>query len=244
MRAKQEGRIGEERGPLERSSMEAYAGIAIGLVLALLPLTWQIKAALFLVLCALCADFAWRSPLTFSWPKRLKTLVVLAIVIWLGKVGWENVQKQIHDEEFPSGAQYLTGWGSFDREGVQFARVPSGPPKIKGITASKVEVDGTRLRRYMDRYRVAAVCFHWDGMQDVSDTKGISKSAVFDIISGPIQIAIPWNDQFIREGENGATGTGYILLLLPKNLSPFKFETVREATDKGAVILQSTTGPP
>lgn len=47
--------------PLSQSSMEAYSGIALAIVLGVFPMTYWLKGIMFVGLMALCGDFVWRS---------------------------------------------------------------------------------------------------------------------------------------------------------------------------------------
>jgi hypothetical protein len=57
-------------------------------------------------------------------------------------------------------------------------------------------------------------------------------------------MVIPWNDQFLNLLKTGATETNYVLLLIPKDLSPSQFDSLREAIDKGAIMMERRGGPP
>jgi pimeloyl-ACP methyl ester carboxylesterase len=149
------------------------------------------------------------------------------------------------DRRLPAGVEFVMSYGTYDDAGVTTYHPPGSPPQvIAGNTASKVVVYGNLLGKFKDRYKVAAICFLYDGMQDPKDTKGISKSAAFDIIDGPITMAIPWNDQFLSLFLAGKRHTNYVVLLLPHDLLPSQFDSIREATDKGAIFVEVRGGPP
>jgi pimeloyl-ACP methyl ester carboxylesterase len=148
-------------------------------------------------------------------------------------------------EPTPStGVVYLKSWGMYDTAGVTTTIIPPNPPVLTGNTMSKVVAYGNLLDKYKGRYKIAAACFFWNGLQDVNDTKGISKSAAFDITDGDIAMAIPWNEEFLRKFKLGARQTTYLLLLLPTGLEPSQFDSARGAMNKGAVVLESHGGPP
>jgi len=108
---KEEASKAEPAGPLSRSSLEAYTGIVIGIVLAVLPMTYWLRAILFFILLVVCADFTWRSPFTYRWPYLVKTLAVAVVMPGLGWVAYGNVSKAYQDSEFPPDAKYIIYYG-------------------------------------------------------------------------------------------------------------------------------------
>lgn len=64
-----------------RSSVEAYAGIGIGILLAVLPMTWWLKALSVLVLAGIVTDLSFRSPWTSNFGKSRIVLCVVAIAV-------------------------------------------------------------------------------------------------------------------------------------------------------------------
>jgi hypothetical protein len=171
----------------------------------------------------------------------------VAIVAW---VGYANVQNQIHEEELPLVPGYVLGWGVVnDMRGLKFKETDPVTGSVmveEGIAASYVTADGNLLSKtkYRKSYKVMAVCFFWDGLEDALDVKGISKSGLFDIDKGPIEIRIPWNEEYIRRVAHGERGSSLDLLLVPDNLSPTSFDSVREAVAHGAILVQKVGGPP
>jgi hypothetical protein len=79
---------------LSRSSIEAYIGIGLAIVLALVALTWWMKILLLLFLAYGIADISFRSPWTarFRWPVRCVVCVVGLLL--LGATSWESVYGQ------------------------------------------------------------------------------------------------------------------------------------------------------
>jgi hypothetical protein len=86
--------------------------------------------------------------------------------------------------------------------------------------------------------------FFWDGMEDKRDATGISGSGLFDMTDGPIEMGIPWSEQYTKTLLRGGHHTLYTVLLIPKKIKVADFHTIREAVDNGAVALGGTTGPP
>ncbi len=79
---------------LGRASIEAYAGIGIAIIAVVLPMTWYWKAILIVTLSALVVDLAFRSPVTSSWRKALKTGVSLAAVALIWAISWKPLLEQ------------------------------------------------------------------------------------------------------------------------------------------------------
>lgn len=214
----------------------------LGLVLGLLPMTWWLRAILFVPLCFVCVDFVWRSPFTYRWPKTARTVIGAVILGWLAWIACHNVTHAYQEETFPPTARCLTFYGTLDPN--LKVVVHSDPPIIQGEQANRLTVDGRMLSRFSERYKLVGACFRWNGTTDCKDVTDISKSGTFDIGDGPVEMAIPWNSRYLSEIVRGDRETTYVLLLVPKNLSPSEFNSVRSALAKGARVLQSVGGPP
>lgn len=227
--------------PLSRSSIEAYVGIAIGIILGVLPMTWWIRIILFAVLAFVCGDFIWRSPVTYRWRKFLKGPLASVVVLYIGWVGWGNVRKAYQESEAPPEGQYMLSYGGLDpNAGV----VHSKTPHFVGTPGGKIIVNGYLLGKYADKYQLIATCFQWSGSGDFKDAHDISKSGLFDIAPMEISMTIPWNAQFMDELEHSYGGINYAVLLVPRGLSPETFTSLRAAMDKGAKLLQSAATIP
>lgn len=209
----------ENTEPLSRSSMEAYTGIALGVVLAVLPMTWYLRIPLFVLLCFVCVDFCWRSPFTlkhFSNSVRIAVcLIVFGLLMWAGV---KNISTAYRAEEFPPRAiEYLKYWGPLD---ANLAVVKPPPPYtafLRGTPGSKLLVDTSKFKDYSDRYRLWVACFHWNATEDPVDTNNISHSNFFDISGTDVLIACPWNQRYLDELlQGGKSGTSYYVLLVPK----------------------------
>lgn len=92
---------------LERASLEAYAGIAIGIVLATVPMNWEWKVAAFLALAALAIDVALRSPWTYQWSRRGKFLACVISIIIVASIGYGPVVKQYDEDNRPRQAKFV-----------------------------------------------------------------------------------------------------------------------------------------
>lgn len=233
----------KEVGVLGRSSIEAYAGITIAVLLALLPMTWWLRIVMFIVLSLVWCDFAWRSPATYTLPPRVRVVFAAAVIIAVGCFAVPNVTTQYHQEQFPPGVFYATSWGALG-ESVGVVRPKNGGPAyVVGEKASKMVVNGALMTRFSKHYRIMILCFHYSGAEDATDLENLSKSKPFDITDGLITIVIPWSSGFEEEFINGASGSNYAVLLVPSD-KPTTFGTIRDATKSGAVVLQTVSGPP
>jgi hypothetical protein len=59
-------KVAQPRHSLERSTLEAYAGIGIAIITVVFPLTWWGKSLLLLVLALILVDLSWRSKQTVN----------------------------------------------------------------------------------------------------------------------------------------------------------------------------------
>jgi len=234
-----------EPEPLTRSSIEAYVGIALAIVLTVFPMIWWLRIPLFILLCFVCVDFSRRSPVTLKYlPTYARTglcILVFGLIVWAGV---SNISKAWRQEHFPpEPVEYFKFWGPLDRNAKVIVSPPN-TPILQGRAESALIVDTIKLKGYSAEYRLWAACFHWTGMKDPLDTENISHSQFFDITGGDVGIAIPWNSEYISEILTGRTGTAYWLLLLPKKVTNADFKTIRKALDAGGIKLEDHGGPP
>jgi hypothetical protein len=226
---------------IQRSSIEAYIGVAIGIISVVFSPTLEVKALLLFILAVFTAflvtemrPLARRGNIT----KRVAAFVCFALICWLG---WSPLKAQYDEEQFPPTHLYITQWGPVHGGDVQIER--ADPPRVKhGVAASEITVDGTLLFRHHDDYNLIGVCFHHARSGDVQDEPNVSKSGVYDIENWPMKILIPWNSQFLLDTLNGARITGYELLAVPKGVRPEQFKTIREAVALGAKRVQAASG--
>lgn len=73
---------------LSRSSIEAYAFTSIGIILAVIPMTWWLRCGGLLFLLLILADFIWRSPYTHQWKIALRLAGCLFAVLAMGYIGF------------------------------------------------------------------------------------------------------------------------------------------------------------
>lgn len=232
--------------PLSRSSIEAYAGIALAIVLAVLPMTWWLRAALFIVLAVVVGHFLWRAPLAYRLPKSVRSIVIVLTVGWLVWVGQKNVIDARNIALFPPGVPYIRNWGPL----VSTRKITTdndGRKELEG-SGSKIIVDGSKAEQLSDGYRLWGAVMFWDGTIDPMDVRSISKSSLFDITPDEMTIIIPWSREFtdIYLQPQRPISASYVLIALPKSVGLDKvaaFKNVRDALDAGGVILQKAAGP-
>jgi hypothetical protein len=83
--------MGESVQTLDRSTAEAYAGVAIGLCAAVIPMTWWIRGALLALVAAIIIDLIVRSPWTNRWSKRPKIFLATSAIGLLIAASWRPI---------------------------------------------------------------------------------------------------------------------------------------------------------
>ena len=99
---------------LERSSVEAYFGIVIGIVIAAVPMHWELKAAAFALIGILLTDICWRSPWTYQWSPRSKMALVIISWILVVAIAWQPIGDQYVDDQKPTEAKFSISIDSID----------------------------------------------------------------------------------------------------------------------------------
>lgn len=176
-----------------------------------------------------------------QWSTREIVMIILVIssLITFGYVHIQDNEKYLDlDEKYDklkkeSEARYFFGYG---------LRVPL-VLKTHVTSITYHDVDGILMDKG-DDFKLFAVAVHYDGKQDILDTKNLRKSNLFDIVSFPTTIVIPLDDKFIQEVKDGIRGTNYFLLLIPNGVSVDEFETLRQARRLGVELVTSSSGPP
>jgi hypothetical protein len=80
---------------LERTSVEAYGGILAGIIGAIVT-AWWAKAILLVVAAVLLVRVAFRSRWTIHWWRSAKWVTAIALVAFLGLIGWEPIAEDFH----------------------------------------------------------------------------------------------------------------------------------------------------
>jgi hypothetical protein len=98
-----------------------------------------------------------------------------------------------------------------------------------------ITVDGNEIYKYAPM-RIMAAGFHWKPDRDVDDVDDLQKSAVYDIRREAITFHINVNQKFINEYNLGAPNN-YALIVVPRDLTPQRFATLRQAKAAGAKVI-------
>lgn len=101
-------------------------------------------------------------------------------------------------------------------------------------------VDTSKLQDKAKAYRLVGVAMRWNGTSDQMDWKPIEKSGPYDISTDQSQFIFIQDDAGFLSG-NGTLVEQFFLLLVPRNIQPDQFSTLREAENLGAQILDSGT---
>jgi hypothetical protein len=219
--------------PLNIGDSIGLLGLLAGIFLVIFAPPLLFKAILLTAVLIGFVIFIHRSHWTHKWSKSLKATVSSIIVLSLGGLTVPQLLNDWNVEQTPVPVfNYIITWGP-----GQIASYP-GPP----VTATFEHIAGHLLFRYRSRYKLVGVCFHANTIaSDVRD-RVLQKSVAYDIVDEPEALRIDLDEGFQKE-ELSVRGTSYALLLVPKNVSPSQFSTIRQAEAMGAVMVQGTTGP-
>jgi hypothetical protein len=96
-------------------------------------------------------------------------------------------------------------------------------------------VDGSEIYKYA-QMRVMVAGFHWKPDRDVDDVDDLQKSAAYDIRKEIIHFQIKADQKFINQYNMDAPNN-YALIILPRDLTPQNFATLRQAKTAGAKVI-------
>ena len=111
--------------------------------------------------------------------------------------------------------------------------IGTNPPRLHAT------LNTSRLINFKESHKLMLVCFHWDGRTDQLDAKQIIKSNPYDITSDSVTLFVEPPSEFFQ-----SIRTMYNVLLVPNELKPEQFSSVREALVAGARVLWKGSGPP
>lgn len=155
------------------------------------------------------------------------TWLFFGYMVWLN---YNQAEKTIPCKDYSAYIDYFARYGVFHDN-----------PDL-GLVAN---VYGEPLQPFKDKFCcVVVVAYLYDGKEDWKDVHLYEKSSLHDIEDGIIGIIIPWDERFKAQLREGGSNTTYELLLVPRSLTPDRFNTLREAENLGAKILQHRVGPP
>jgi len=83
---------------IERSSLEAYGGATLGVLIAVIPLHWQWQLILFIIIFCISIDVSWRGPAVNRWKKRYKLTLIVINFLLLIAIGWGPIHDQYNKD--------------------------------------------------------------------------------------------------------------------------------------------------
>jgi hypothetical protein len=225
----------QPKNPLEMADVEAYIAIAIAIVTVVFEMTWQWKVGLLVILAAMLNDLCWRSKLTIRlyWPLRLiLCLTGTVAIIW---ISYQPMKDLYIAEEFPESRDYINSWG------LNAFHIQGHPPVVdSGEASANLSVDGHRLIKRKDRYRLIGICWNHLASQDFTYDTNLSKSGLYEIRDEEILMKIPLTVEFLTEMQTVDVKPSYLLLAVPKEIRADQFSSINEAEQLGAKILSET----
>jgi len=149
------------------------------------------------------------SPDLQVWWRSPQTIVMAIMVVLCWIPYFLNQSTEVSFDGADSMA--VVGWGGSEE---------LGPGKFF------VTANGGRYFTYRNSYRFMTFCLVYDGLRDELDAPIIGKSAPYDITRGLVRtVIVP---------PSGGCGPNFGLLLIPRELDPGGFSTVRQAQALGA----------
>jgi hypothetical protein len=119
--------------------------------------------------------------------------------------------------------------------GISSGTVDLGSHKFTDL-GLRVTVDGNEIYKYSP-WRVMAVAFIWTPDKDVNDVQELQKSTAFDIRKDEMVFLFKGSPKLVDQFNKGAP-INYAVIILPKNLTPDSFVTLRQAKELGARIFE------
>lgn len=92
---------------IERSSIEAYAGIAITIFLAVIPMSWWVETSLFALLGILAWDISFHAPWFRLWSTISKALIWIISVGIIIAISWGPIHEQYVKDHLPASVAEL-----------------------------------------------------------------------------------------------------------------------------------------
>jgi hypothetical protein len=152
--------------------------------------------------------------------RRLMTLygAMLALLI----LAW--VPYMIHPDdlqEWPHSEGYIITYGE------------NGDPGVCNMS-----VHSRLFMQYRNGYKLAVVCFFYDGIGDVLDAPQIQVSKLYDISGADLEMKALWSSSFKELlFKKHASGLENLVLLIPSGIDPGQFDTLRQAKGLGVKIF-------
>lgn len=66
---------------LERSSIEIYVGLMVGILLVVFPMNAIVRCFFLMIVLVLLVDIAWRAPKAINWKRKVKMIVTVVLAV-------------------------------------------------------------------------------------------------------------------------------------------------------------------
>ena len=114
---------------------------------------------------------------------------------------------------------------------------------IAGVRRVVATVDGRCFGDFRDKYNVAVVAFHTNGVKDANDEVLTAKTGLHDIQDVDLGFAFELDPKYIEEHDvTGINGTNFVLLLVRKTVRMDQFSTLRQAEAMGVLSVEKRFG--
>ena len=164
---------------MERATLEAYAGIAIGIMIWVLPATWWLKSVGLMVMFCLLVDISFRSPYTYNWSIKSKIIASIIGGFIMGSIGYNPINDQyIQDHKPRKAALHLL---VTDFAACPF--LPPYPPNSELITVW-AKVDNVGAPSVAKDWKLSIIPV---GLKSAVSTTFFSLGMRHDLVCGQIQ---------------------------------------------------------
>lgn len=155
------------------------------------------------------------------WPVAAMTL--LTVLTW-SAVGYDLYDRH-HSPVFTSSI-----FDFDDRRGFPVVINYGVELPLTGAGDCHMDVNGDALAAYKSEYRMVLACFVTDGTQGILDASNLRLSKEYDIADGGVFLRAVFSDAYSQTLKTQAIHTMWLaLLLLPSNVEPDQFKTLRQA---------------
>jgi|SRR5579885_3203719 len=102
----------------------------------------------------------------------------------------------------------------------------------------KVTANGDRFWPWRDKYKFASGCLVYDGLGDPLDAHQLQVSQLHDIRKGREDLLVKWSPSFLEMIQTRkVTSLNYVLMLIPNQINPGSFDTLRQAKAMGVRVV-------
>lgn len=241
-------------GTIGRSTLEAYAGIAIAILQVVFPMTFAWKIMLTCALAFIAFDIPWRHERIIHLPKRDRLPIALFGVVLISSMSfWPLRADYIREYEFNPDPDiiYFTNFGPFadvipkkSLEEIMRAPYDSDNYYVRGWPGAYMTARAAPLRNLRGKYQLIGMLFHHQRDIDFKDETVGGESERYDIPDADLEMRIVWSTTYPPQILMGMKPTYYALLSIPKDDKQKSFSSIRDATAHGGILIQVQTGPP